>query len=180
MIKSDWKAIAELIGIAAIVASLIFVGLQMKQSHEIAIADQYQSRADAAIQHYDNQLLSESVIDYRAIQFMELAQKADTDADLIEAIDTYGADTVSLAYLRWRSNMTVFDNYHFQYEQGFLTENAWLAFENRLRYVLMPRVHTAFWGWQAGYFRESFQAVCAELVKEIQRDDPAGARSMLW
>jgi hypothetical protein len=35
----DWKDAAELIGIAAIVASLIFVGLQMKQAQEIANAD---------------------------------------------------------------------------------------------------------------------------------------------
>ncbi len=36
--KSDWKEIAELIGIAAIVASLVFVGLELKQSREVAIA----------------------------------------------------------------------------------------------------------------------------------------------
>lgn len=35
----NWKDIAELIGIAAIVASLLFVGLQMKQAQEIALSD---------------------------------------------------------------------------------------------------------------------------------------------
>jgi hypothetical protein len=35
----DWKNIAELAGIAAIVASLIFVGLQMKQEQEIAYSE---------------------------------------------------------------------------------------------------------------------------------------------
>lgn len=34
----DWKDVAELVGIAAIVASLIFVGLQMRQDHKIAQA----------------------------------------------------------------------------------------------------------------------------------------------
>ena len=37
----DWKGIAELIGLAAIVASLIFVGLQMRQDQEIAEAQAY-------------------------------------------------------------------------------------------------------------------------------------------
>lgn len=41
----DWKGTAELIGIAAIVASLIFVGLQMRQDQEIA---QAQAFVDAA------------------------------------------------------------------------------------------------------------------------------------
>ena len=34
----DWKRTAELVGLAAIVASLIFVGLQMRQDQEIARA----------------------------------------------------------------------------------------------------------------------------------------------
>jgi hypothetical protein len=37
--SNNWKDIAELIGIAAIVASLIFVGLQMRQSQSIAMSD---------------------------------------------------------------------------------------------------------------------------------------------
>jgi hypothetical protein len=43
MKKTDWKDIAEVVGIAAIVASLIFVGLQMQQEQEIAIVDTYGS-----------------------------------------------------------------------------------------------------------------------------------------
>jgi hypothetical protein len=35
MKKSDWKDIAELVGIAAIVASLVFVGLQMRQDQRL-------------------------------------------------------------------------------------------------------------------------------------------------
>lgn len=36
MKKTNWKDIAELVGIAAIVASLVFVGLQMRQDHVFA------------------------------------------------------------------------------------------------------------------------------------------------
>jgi hypothetical protein len=35
--RTSWKEAAELIGIAAIIASLIFVGLQLKQSQSIAL-----------------------------------------------------------------------------------------------------------------------------------------------
>jgi len=38
---ASWKDIAELFGIAAIVASLIFVGLEMRQTREIATAAAY-------------------------------------------------------------------------------------------------------------------------------------------
>lgn len=36
MKSTNWKDIAELIGIAAIVASLVFVGLEMRQNHVLA------------------------------------------------------------------------------------------------------------------------------------------------
>ncbi len=50
MNTTNWKGTAELIGFTAIVASLIFVGLQLKQSQEIAIAAQYQERANAEVE----------------------------------------------------------------------------------------------------------------------------------
>jgi len=34
-----WRGVAELIGVGAVVASLIFVGLQMRQSQDIAMAE---------------------------------------------------------------------------------------------------------------------------------------------
>jgi len=41
MRETNWKDIAELIGIAAIVASLVFVGMQMRQDQQIAKAQIY-------------------------------------------------------------------------------------------------------------------------------------------
>ena len=38
MNNTDWKSTAELIGIAAVVASLLFVGLQLRQDQDIAEA----------------------------------------------------------------------------------------------------------------------------------------------
>ena len=44
---NDWM---QVIGIFALVASLVFVGLQMKQTHEIALSNAYQSRAATVIE----------------------------------------------------------------------------------------------------------------------------------
>ena len=48
--KQDWKTIAELIGIAALVASLIFVGLQIRQDQDIAIAQMFADHDDTQIE----------------------------------------------------------------------------------------------------------------------------------
>ena len=41
------REVAELIGIAAIVISLVFVGLELRQSRELAISDSYRSSVDS-------------------------------------------------------------------------------------------------------------------------------------
>ncbi len=56
---NDWM---QVVGIFALVASLIFVGLQMKQSQEIAVADQYQDRADAALEWYLARMQSDTAL----------------------------------------------------------------------------------------------------------------------
>ncbi len=109
MMFADWKGIAELVGIAAIVASLLFVGLQLKQSHEIALATQYQSRAEAT-------------------QNLHLAA---IEADWIAPIpalrnqvnDDMSARDINMYLWLWIQ----FDNHYYQYQSGFMDESAWQA-----------------------------------------------------
>ena len=54
MRTTNWKDIAELIGIAAIVASLIFVGLQMRQEQKIALAEFYDSTLTSRFELYES------------------------------------------------------------------------------------------------------------------------------
>ena len=44
--NTEWKSYAELVGLAAVVASLVFVGLELRQSHIIAQADMHASTLD--------------------------------------------------------------------------------------------------------------------------------------
>ena len=94
MKTGDWKNIAELLGIAAIVASLIFVGLQLKQSQEIAIASQYQARADATMAFFNAHIEAGYVI--RPLRD--------------QVSDTLSAEDLSAALWYWYA----FDNHHFQ------------------------------------------------------------------
>lgn len=49
--KKDWKEIAELAGVAALVASLIFVGLQIRQEHRLARAQNAADFDDTMIEY---------------------------------------------------------------------------------------------------------------------------------
>ncbi|VUX54937.1 protein of unknown function [uncultured Woeseiaceae bacterium] len=50
---SGWKAIAELIGIGAIVASLVFVGVEIQQSRQIALAGRQHEQMERELAVHD-------------------------------------------------------------------------------------------------------------------------------
>ena len=79
MNKADWKDTAELIGIAAIVASLTFVGLELRQSQRIAYAEQ------EGAQIADHMAIDE-LIASKAALVLKLNREEDlTDTERIEA-----------------------------------------------------------------------------------------------
>jgi hypothetical protein len=138
--NENWKDIAELIGIAAIVASLIFVGLQMKQSHDIALADQYQSRSESTQNMYLS--LYEGGFSFEGSLTVPLDEQSPSQRD----------GTIALALWGW----TQYDNHHYQYAAGFMDDEVWFGLQNRIQefYDLCDRR----WVWDeySSGFRTSF------------------------
>jgi hypothetical protein len=170
MKSEDWKNFAELIGITAIVASLIFVGLQLKQSQEIAIADQYQDRADAALEFYLARIQSDHAISILANDLKREVESGMAPAAMEVVFEAEGAELLAARYLFYRSNITIFDNYHFQYERGFMSEDAWQAFRVRLKDVLSNDIDAALYKQMRLHFRPTFQIVCAQILAELEAE----------
>ena len=106
---NDWL---HVIGLFAVVASLIFVGLQMKQTDAIALSAIYQERAissrETSLALASNPyFLSGSAKLYVGKQSELTAQEA-----------------IALEY-DLGSYLVTMDNYHQQYEWGFLSEAHW-------------------------------------------------------
>jgi len=159
------KEVAELVGIAAIVASLVFVGLQLRQAQEIAIADQYQERSNAAVDWYSARMQSDTSLESVARRL----SANDAAGSVSGVFVSFGDDDphlVAQRYLEFRANMTFFDNYHFQYERGFLPEDAWLAFRVRLTGLLKNAFNTDIYRQQRTQYRESFRRVCDEILAD--------------
>jgi hypothetical protein len=131
-----WKDTLELIGIAAIIASLIFVGLQLKQSQDIAIASQYHARAALSVQHFSAEMESGD------LKFWGSRDRWKADNDL--SIEDRGR-----AVLRSAAYLIMVDNHYYQYEAGFLEEDVWqnqlnglkrqLRINGRLRSMIRAR-----------------------------------------
>jgi len=109
MKAADWKDVAELVGIVAIVASLLFVGLQLKQNQEIALATQYQARAEATMNLHLASIEADWVAPIPALRN--------------GVSDELSARDINLYLWLWIQ----FDNHYYQYQSGFLDESAWQA-----------------------------------------------------
>jgi hypothetical protein len=157
----------QVVGIFAVVASLIFVGLQMKQSHEIAVADQYQDRADAALDFYLALMQSDQALTMTGKDFSDAVKSGRAPVPIMNSLESEGPEGVAMRHLIYRSYITKLDNYHFQYENGFLSEEAWQAFRLRLKLLLSRDIYAALYSQMSGQFRPSFHDICSQIMAEI-------------
>jgi hypothetical protein len=167
--SKNWKDLAELVGIAAIVASLIFVGLEMRQSQQIALASQYQVRTDSGRQYFYESLASE----YRIKDLAEDIQTWDWPPGFLsEAENQWLEDNPPSVWAEaayWATiNLYGFDNYYYQYQSGLLSEEGWLALRSRLRGLLNDDPFARYLIVTYGEdFRSSFRNLALTIVTEI-------------
>ena len=145
---NDWM---QVFGMFAIVASLIFVGLQMKQSQEIAIASQYQARAEAGMErHLTGMETGMSNAFFRMTPIEQMSP------------DQFNYD-VSRNLWAWLN----LDNNHYQYQAGFMTDESWVGYRQQIaaRYANCSRR----WIFET-YRRQRSRASFIELLDSM--NDP--------
>jgi hypothetical protein len=165
----DWRASAELVGLAAIVVSLVFVGLELRQSQKIALAAQYQARTESGREFFYQSLASDYRIDDAAKEIESWEWPAGfLSADEAQWLDEHtSSDSAEAAY--WAViNLYGFDNYYFQYQSGLLSEEAWIGLQSRLRGTLRDSPFARYMIVVAGQdFRESFVFMSKSLIADI-------------
>tara|TARA_Y100000814_G_C12268620_1_gene380926 strand:+ start:429 stop:923 length:495 start_codon:yes stop_codon:yes gene_type:complete len=109
MKKLDINALAQLSGLAGVMASLIFVGLELRQSQTIALAAQQQARTEVFTDLMNS--LTESGINYQ-----ELATTSQGDEQEIAALMNFA-----------HSMLWVFENDFLQYRLGLVDETLWTS-----------------------------------------------------
>jgi hypothetical protein len=162
MKSRDWKDIAELIGITAIVASLIFVGLQMRQAQSIANAERRQVRVANMIE------LNNAINEHAEIW---ARGKSGEELDEVETVifANLMLDMEEFVYFSMRAardlgeergaDATLTEFTSFLYENPGARQVFEARQNHRIRYqnVLMPSVDVAPGGW--------FDAIRTNLVR---------------
>ena len=150
---NDWL---QVVGMFGVIASLIFVGLQMKQAHQIALSEIYQSRSDAST---------------------SMSMSTVSSPELLSALSkSYGgrADELTMPeavafehYLG--ATITMFENNHRQYELGFLTDEHWQRSLAEIRCTLAPPLQRQMiLNW---HYRDSFMQLMQSIVDDLDEND---------
>ena len=171
MKPTAWKDIAELVGIIAIVASLIFVGLQLKQSQDIALAVSFQSRTATLAEAFSARAANREAL------AAELRIQGVNPNDPVSGLPIEIPDSAGkLTALEYRAGVLTalsmwqqWNNIYYQDQMGFMPEGNWPRLRSAIkrnfeRRTLASLVYDAF------DFPPEFQKEIDEIIAEVEAE----------
>jgi hypothetical protein len=151
----DWTAIGaigELLGAAAVVASLLYVGRQV-QLNARAFRDEAQRNAIEAVREISLEFVRDPIL-------MTLVGRGGKDASSLDAEER------QRFFFTMYNALKSFEQAHYQFAQGELDEDTWSG----LRVVIQTYVTTpgaqAYWSERQAMFSRRFALLVDELVEE--------------
>ena len=118
--KEIFENTIQVVGVAGVIGSLVFVGLELRQSQEIAIAGQFQARANISIQGIYTWL--ETGMDWQSVTF-------DGNSQYNEELSSFDIARRNYTHVMW----FILENDFFQYSQELMPDNMWAAKLNTIR-----------------------------------------------
>ena len=145
----------QVVGMFGVIASLIFVGLQMKQTQQIALSSTYQARTAATVESL--------IAAIRSPEFLSASAKVYAN----KSDELTMQEAVAWEYFLG-ADMTLFENNHQQYEMGFLSEEHWQrsVAELKCKFAL-PLNRLMMENW---FYRESFMIVIDEIIDQASEN----------
>ena len=146
----------QIVGLTGVIVSLMFVGFEIQQSRQIAIADVYQQRTGL--------LMQASISMYSPEQYNEAHAKRESGVEL----DSRDKRIVDIARSVW---MAYFENNHFQNQLGLLPDEHWQSARNGLRGILQSESVREWWETNRDLHRVSFAAEVDQLIQETLTEE---------
>ena len=149
---NDWL---QVVGLFGVIGSLIFVGLQLRQTQAIALSERYENRSAATINTNVGVMSSPEALSGVA----KIYRNESDELTMPEA--------VALEQLIG-SLLTMLENNHLQFQQGFLSNEHWQRNLRELHCTLtVPLFREIATDWE---FRDSFKNIISRVLQEIPPD----------
>ena len=151
MKKVDINALIQLLGMVGVIVSLIFVGLQLQQTQNIAIAGQQQGRAEIT-NNFVNSFI-ESGLDFQTVFFQQ-----EPNSDLT-AEDIAFRNSMHVAWF-------LYENDFYQYTQGLMDKSTWRAKLAGIQLIYGFCAAREIYNTRAPIFAEDFRNIVNTLPDE--------------
>ena len=158
---NKYRIIVELTSVVAIILSLVFLGLEVKQSNQLAKAEIRQALNVTDMEVYKVQM-EEDII-------AKALYKINKNIP-IDDYEEYQLDEFQ------RFNFRDFDNSFYQYRIGLFDENVWFAYRRIIKSLLMQNYIMIMWGNSNQSFSIEFQDEVNNIIKEIKDDVAFGLK----
>ena len=142
----------EIISIIAIITSLIFLGIELQQSNQLAKATIRQALNETDMEIYRVQM-DEEILPYALY-------KNDNNLPL----DDYEQYNVNLYNM---FNFRDFDNSFYQYRIGLFEQSDWLAYRRIIKSLLHDPTVLKMWDNQSHVFSKEFKLEVELILEEI-------------
>jgi hypothetical protein len=149
----NWEAIgavAELLGAVGVIASLVYLALQIRQNTRSLHANTFQTVADSSIHRMMNLAQDDELAD-RFIRGM------------IDPSDLQGHVRFQFDLLM-RANFKGYENYFYQHTKGMLDDESWNAQKEIIRVSVSPPGAPIWWGQNRHLFRHDFGQLVDSLL----------------
>ena len=158
MLMENWRImniekLINIIGVLGVIGSLIFVGLQMQQSHEIALAGQQQERASEEMQNFRSFLEAGYDLDFIARQEGNIFEEMTSEESIARR---------SFGQIYWY----VAENDFIQYQNDLMSDEVFEAKKRNVEYLLGLCDLRDIFEWRRTFFSDDF----LELVSSF--DNP--------
>jgi hypothetical protein len=156
MSLSDFSSVGNIIGAFAVVISLIYLGMQIRQNTRHAQAVIQQSRSSLLCEH------SLRIADSHALDAFMRGMAGDTNLTLVEQ-----AQFIFMC----RSMFFISEDHFLQNRVGLLTKDAWVTFVSTVRSAMGSCGYRAAWRANRPLFSVEFR----NFMDEMMRATPADA-----
>ena len=149
----------------------MFVGIQLRQDHRIALANTYQNRTASTVDAFHARATNSDALsaELRILGINPLDPAIRPSLEIPESAGTmtereYRAG-IFVALATWQQ----WNNLHYQYELGFMPEESWLSVRAVIKRNFERRTIAVF-AYRSVNNRPAFQKAVEEIIAEVEAE----------
>ncbi len=150
----NWEAvsaIAEVVGVIAIVVSLIYVSVQIRQNTKVARAATRQAIADST-ESLGNDLLNNGEVAEIFVKHF--------NGEELSAVENLRLQA------RCFRDMQHWENIYYQFNEGLVSPDQWAGFRKNLIALMGINAYREYWDHEASHYSDGFRSEMRAIIEE--------------